>query len=299
MRDFLISIKRAPFQSAASFLVLFFSLFLTFFLLFSLAFFEGLLTYLETRPQIIAYFQPKTDENEIFKIRNDLSQSGKVLSIKYVSQKEAFEIYKKMNKDNPLLLEMVSEEILPPSLEIYAKKPMFLPEIAEYLKKHTSIDEVQFQKDILERLLTLTSILRKVSFSFFGYLFLMTMTVLMAVTHFKVALKKEEIELLSLLGASSFYIRKPFLKESLLMAFFASVFSFSLALLILFYFHPFLNSYLQGISGLTVNVLNFSFNVWPINWVFLLAIFFLTSFFGIVLSLLASFLATSKYLNYN
>jgi cell division transport system permease protein len=296
MRDFLISIKRTPFQSAASFLVLFFSLFLAFFLLFSLAFFEGILAYLETRPQIIAYFQPKTNENEIFKIRDELVSSGKVLSIKYTNQKEAFENYKKMNQDNPLLLEMVSADILPPSLEIYAKKPIFLPQIAEYLKKQPEIDEVQFQKDILERLLTLTSILRKVSFSFFGYLFLMTTAVLVALSHFKLALKKEEIELLSLLGASSFYIRKPFLKESFLMAFFTSIFSFVLALLLLFYFQPFLNSYLQGITTLSVNVLGFSFNVWPINWVFLLAIFFLTSFFGIVISLFSTFLATSKYL---
>jgi len=228
MRDFLISIKRTPFQSAASFLVLFFSLFLTFFLLFSLAFFEGILAYLETRPQIIAYFQPKTNENEIFKIRDELISSGKVLSIKYTNQREAFENYKKMNQDNPLLLEMVSADILPPSLEIYAKKPIFLPQIAEYLKKQASVDEVQFQKDILDRLLTLTSILRKISLTFFIYLFLMTTTVLVTITHFKIALKKEEIEILNLLGASHSYIRRPFLKEAFFMAIFASI-SFSIS----------------------------------------------------------------------
>lgn len=296
MREFLISIKRTPFQSAASFLVLFFSLFLTLFLLFSLAFSEGLLGYLETRPQITAYFQPKTNENEIFKIRDELNASGKILSIKYINQQQAFEIYKKMNKDNPLLLEMVSAEILPPSLEIYAKKPVFLPEIAEYLKKQPAIDEVQFQKDILDRLLTLTSILRKIALGFFIYLFLMTTAVLITVTHFKTALKKDEIELLALLGASPFYIRKPFLKESFFMALLASIFSFSLALLTLFYFQPFLNSYFQGISSLVLNIFNFSINVWPINWVFLGVIFSLSSFFGIFVSLFSTFLATKKYL---
>jgi len=296
MREFFISIKRTPFQSAASFLVLFFSLFLTLFLLFSLAFSEGLLSYLETRPQITAYFEPKTNENEIFKIRDELNSSGKILSIKYINQKQAFEIYKKMNKDNPLLLEMVSAEILPPSLEIYAKKPIFLPEIAEYLKKQPSVEEVQFQKDILDRLLNLTSILRKIALGFFIYLFLMTTAVLITVTHFKTALKKDEIELLALLGASSFYIRKPFLKESFFMALFASIFSFSLALLTLFYFQPFLNSYFQGISSLVLNIFNFSLTVWPINWVFLAVIFSLSSFFGIFVSLFSTFLATKKYL---
>jgi len=296
MRDFLISIKRTPFQSAASFLVLFFSLFLTFFLLFSLAFFEGILAYLETRPQIIAYFQPKTNENEIFKIRDELVSSGKVLSIKYTNQKEAFENYKKMNQDNPLLLEMVSADILPPSLEIYAKKPIFLPQIAEYLKKQPSVDEVQFQKDILDRLLTLTSILRKISLTFFIYLFLMTTTVLITITHFKIALKKEEIEILNLLGASHSYIRRPFLKEAFFMAIFASIFAFSIILAILFYFQPFLNSYLQGISSLSLNILNFNLLIWPINWSFLSITFLVTSLFGVLVSLFSTFLATKKYL---
>lgn len=296
MRDFLISIKRTPFQSAASFLVLFFSLFLTFFLLFSLAFFEGILAYLETRPQIIAYFQPKTNENEIFKIRDELVSSGKVLSINYTNQKEAFENYKKMNQDNPLLLEMVSADILPPSLEIYAKKPIFLPQIAEYLKKQPSIDEVQFQKDILDRLLTLTSILRKISLTFFIYLFLMTTTVLITITHFKIALKKEEIEILNLLGASYSYIRRPFLKEAFFMAIFASIFAFSIILAILFYFQPFLNSYLKGISSLSLNILNFNLLIWPINWIFLSITFLVTSLFGVFVSLFSTFLATKKYL---
>jgi cell division transport system permease protein len=296
MRDFLISIKRTPFQSAASFLVLFFSLFLTFFLLFSLAFFEGILAYLETRPQIIAYFQPKTNENEIFKIRDDLVSSGKVLSIKYTNQREAFENYKKMNQDNPLLLEMVSADILPPSLEIYAKKPIFLPQIAEYLKKQPSVDEVQFQKDILDRLLTLTSILRKISLTFFIYLFLMTTTVLVTITHFKIALKKEEIEILNLLGASHSYIRKPFLKEAFFMAIFASIFAFSIILAILFYFQPFLNSYLQGISSLSLNILNFNLLIWPINWSVLSITFIVASLFGVLVSLFSTFLATKKYL---
>jgi len=296
MRDFLISIKRTPFQSAASFSVLFFSLFLTFFLLFSLAFFEGILAYLETRPQIIAYFQPKTNENEIFKIRDELVSSGKVLSIKYTNQKEAFENYKKMNQDNPLLLEMVSADILPPSLEIYAKKPIFLPQIAEYLKKQVSVDEVQFQKDILDRLLTLTSILRKISLTFFIYLFLMTTTVLVTITHFKIALKKEEIEILNLLGASYSYIRRPFLKEAFFMAIFASIFAFSIILAILFYFQPFLNSYLQGISSLSLNILNLNLLIWPINWSFLSITFLITSLFGVLVSLFSTFLATGKYL---
>src|SRR3989339_601162 len=152
MREIISSIKRTPYQSLTAFLVLLLTLFLSLILFVSLSFINSGLSYLETRPQVTIYFQTKTPENDIFKVRDELSASGKVSSIKYISQKEAFNIYKDMNKDNPLLLEMVTSDILPPSLEVYAKKPSFLPEIAEFLNKQNGVDEVQYQKDDIELL---------------------------------------------------------------------------------------------------------------------------------------------------
>jgi len=135
MNQILTSIRRTPYQSLSAFLILFFTLFLSLMLFVSLTFLNSILSYLETKPQVTVYFQNKAPENQIFKVRDELMSSGKVLNIKYISKNEAFNIYKQLNKDNPLLLEMVSADILPPSLEIYAKKPIYLPEIAEYLKK--------------------------------------------------------------------------------------------------------------------------------------------------------------------
>ena len=160
MKDIWTSIRRTPYQSLSAFLILFFTLFLTLILFVSLTFLYGTLNYLETKPQVTVYFQTKAPETQIFKVRDELMSSGKVLNIKYISKNDAFNIYKQLNKDNPLLLEMVSANILPPSLEIYAKKPIFLPEIAEYLKKQGDIDEVQYEKDIIDKLLVFTNTIR-------------------------------------------------------------------------------------------------------------------------------------------
>lgn len=296
MKEILTSIRRTPYQSLSVFLVLFFTLFLSVILFLSLSFLYGVLGYLETRPQVTVYFQPKTAENDIFKIRDELTASGKVLSIKYISQQEAFKIYKELNKDNPLLLEMVSADILPSSLEIYAKKPVFLPEIAEFLKKQPGVDEVQFQKAIVDRLLTLTTILRRATIVFFIFLLIMAVIVLTTTTHFKIALKKEEIELLKLLGASNFYIQKPFLLEGILLALTASFVSFASILGIVFYLAPFLNSYLKGVPNLTLNLDFYQLIIWPINMKFLLIMFFLSSFFSLGIAVTSNLLATRKYL---
>jgi cell division transport system permease protein len=297
MREVFTGIKRTPYQSLAAFLVHFFSMFLIGVLSIAVFFFHALLSYIETRPQVTAYFQTATKEEDIFKIREELINSGKTTAVKYVSQKDALKIYQQMNKDNPLLLEMVTADVLPPSLEIYAKKPEYLPQIAEFLKKQPATDEVQFQKDIVDRLLILTSFLRKTSIIVFVYLFLMTIVVLITVFHFKISQKREEIELLSLLGATKRYILKPFVKEGVFLGFFSSLSSFLLILLIFLYFQPFLSNYLRGLNQLTFNFSSFSLTVWPPGTLFVALVFLITVFIGVSISFVSVYLASNRYLN--
>lgn len=296
MKDIWTSIRRTPYQSLSAFLILFFTLFLTLILFVSLTFLYGTLNYLETKPQVTVYFQTKTPETQIFKVREELMNSGKVLNIKYISKNEAFNIYKQLNKDNSLLLEMVSADILPPSLEIYAKKPIFLPEIAEYLKKQGDIDEVQFEKDIIEKLLVLTNTIRKSALIFFSYLILMSIVVLTTMILFKIALKESEITLLKLIGATNSYIRKPYVLESLFLGMTASVLSFSIFSVIVLYFNSFLQSYFRGITTLSVDIFNYPLIIWPLNYIFFAIVFVSISVFGAVIASVASYIATNKYL---
>ncbi len=296
MKQIWTAIRRTPYQSLSAFLVLFFTLFLTLILFVSLTFLYGTLGYLETKPQVTVYFQNKTEEAQIFKVREELMNSGKVLSIKYISKNDAFNIYKKDNKDNPLLLEMVSANILPPSLEIYAKKPIYLPEIAEYLKKQGDIDEVQYEKDIIDKLLSLTNTIRMTALIFFSYLILMSIIVLTTMILFKIALKESEIILLRLIGATNFYIRKPYIMESLFLGMSASILSFSIFSMIVLYFSPFLQSYLRGVTTLSVDVFNYQLIIWPLNYIFFMIVFVSISLFGAIISSVASYIATNKYL---
>ena len=286
MNQILTSIRRTPYQSLSAFLILFFTLFLSLMLFVSLTFLNSILSYLETKPQVTVYFQNKAPENQIFKVRDELMSSGKVLNIKY----------KQLNKDNPLLLEMVSADILPPSLEIYAKKPIYLPEIAEYLKKQGDIDEVQYEKDIVDKLLVLTNTIRKTASIFFSYLILMSIVVLTTTILFKIALKESEITLLKLIGATNFYIRKPYIMEGLFLGISASVLSFGIFCLLAIYFNPFLQSYLRGISSLSVDVFSYKLIIWPFNYIFFAIVFVSSSIFGAVIATVASYIATNKYL---
>jgi len=276
--------------------MLFMSLLMATALLFSIGSLYGLLGYVETRPQVTVYFQSNASESEIGKIRQELIDSGKTLSVKYVSQTDAFKTYKELNKDNPLLLEMVTADILPASLEINAKKPVYLPQIAEFLQKKAGVNEVVFQKIIIDRLVQLTALIKTISLTFFIFLTITTMIILFTITHFKVALRKDEIELLRLLGASNNFIRWPFFQESLIFAFFSATSAFLFFIGLFFYFSPFINGYLRGIDRLTINFDWAQLTVWPINTTWLACIYFGILLFGCFTYLTASFFATKKFI---
>lgn len=291
------SFKRTPYQTFAALLVLFFSLFLISVIINAVSFMYGLLNYVETRPQVTVYFQNTAPESQIFSLRDDLMKSGKVASIKYISKQEAFKIYKDLTKDNPLLIEMTSASILPASLEIYAKEPGYLPQIADYLKGKPGVDEVQFQKIIVDRLLNLTTAVKVSTLVMVSFLVLMATIVIVATTSFKIALRKDEIEILQLLGASRFYIIKPFLSEGIMIGLISAVLAcLVLAGVSIALGRP-LESYLRGIPDIQLHLSVMSVTVWPINPVFFGITFAITALFGVSIGLIANFLASRKYLS--
>ena len=296
MKQLLISLRRTPFQTLAVFSSLFLTLFLSILLIFCLNFLYGLLGYVESRPQVTIYFQNEASEASILKVKTDLEKSGKVESVKYMSKNDAYSLYKQLNKDNPLLLEMVTPDILPASLEIFAKKPTYLPEIANYLNGVTGKDEVNFQKNVVDKLLSLTSIVRTMSLAFFIFLMGTTIIIVMTITHFKVALKKDEIELLRLMGASVGYVRKPFMDQALFLGFISSTVVYSLFAGILFLMFPSMQGYLRGITSLFIDIGPYQLTVWPISVTYAGGLYVLLTGFGMGIAGIATYFATQKYL---
>lgn len=297
MNDVFSSIRRTPYQSLASFLILFFTLFLASFLFVAINFLDGLLAYVETRPQVIVYFQNSTTEDEIFTIRDELMESGKVREIAYISKEEAYDIYKELTQDNPLLIEMTSSDILPASIEIYATKPEFLREVAEFLETKEGVDEVQFQEVIVDKLLNLTQTVRAGAAGLFSFLIFMTVIVIITTISFKIALKKNEIEIMKLLGASNWYIKRPFLLEAMTIGFFAGITACSVLFIFMFVFYGPLSSYLIGIDTLVVSLSAvLTYKIWPLNPVFISLTYSVIVLFGFLISFTGSYLATKKYL---
>ena len=121
-------IRRSPFQALAATFVLT----LTFFVATMVSVLgyssSKLITYFETRPQVIAFLKDSASLKPILRRYNtNLESDPRIKEVTYVTKEEALSIYKKATSDNPLLGQLVSPSIFPASLEFSVKDLILCP----------------------------------------------------------------------------------------------------------------------------------------------------------------------------
>ncbi len=251
------------------------------------------LQYFESKPQISVFFKNVATVADADALKKTLEATGKVDSMKYVSKAEALAIYKEQNKNDPLLLEMVTVESLPASLEVSAKNPEYLHEFEPVIKQAPGVEEVIFQKDVVDTLLMWTNAIRMVGLVMVGLFGINSILIIMTVIGMKIALKKDEIEILTLIGASPWYVRMPFVLEGGMYGFFGASISWVIITGLLMWIRP----VLLGFIGMIPTVQFILGN--PTSSPFIvanLAMLFVLTAVGFLLGSIGSLVALGRYL---
>ncbi len=280
-------IRRSPFQSDIAFLTVFICFFiLNFFLLINRGL-SGVLNHFESKPEITIFLKDGLDQTKVESIQKELASFPEVKEIRYISKEKALSLYKDMNKDNPLLTEMVTASILPASFEVSAFNPKVLEDISQsFSTKKDIVDEIIYQKDIIESLLSWTKVIRQSGLVLIGVSVLIVFVMIFTLIGMKINNRKDEIKISRLLGASKFYVKRPFLLEGIIYGFFGSLFGFLLSFLIIYNLRTLINAFFQPI----IFVSQFSLFE-PL----LLAIEVLV---GIIIGLSASWLGARRYIKW-
>lgn len=278
------NIRRSPFQAMTASMVMFFTFFvlLTFILLGTGS--QLVLKFYESKPQAIAFFKDGTKSEDVKAIQNALAGLEKVTKIKYVSKEEALKIYQKLNKNEPALLELVTANTLPASLEVSTQSPEDLEGIAQILRKEPVVEEVLVPEDVVQTLTTATSFIRIVGASVTIFLMFFATLVVLMIVGFKIRLRRDEIEIMRLVGATNTFIRAPFLMEGIFYGIVGAFSSWVIIYLLLWYFTPFLQGYLGEVQ------------LMPVNPLFMLGLLGIGLFVAIIVGGLGSLGAVRRYL---
>ncbi len=279
-------IRRSPFQS----LIAFVAVFLSFSVLNTFVYLNrGLnhvLNYFETKPEITIYLKDGLDAEKITALEEEIKTYPQVREIRKISKEKALELYKEMNKDNPLLTEMVTASVLPASIEVSANDPRVLEVMAQKFSSKSEVDEVIYQKDIIQSLLNWTKIIRIFGIALVVIFLIASFLIIFSLIGMKITNRKDEIRISRLLGASQFYVKRPFLLEGAIYGVLGAFTAFLSSYLTIFVFRHSINHFFQPI----VFVNEFS----------LLDILILIAelLFGLVIGLSASWLGARRYIKW-
>lgn len=206
-------IKRNPYNAVAAILVMFLTFFVIgIFFLVTLAS-NVIIHYYETRPQIDAFLKDDTTTQQVEDIKANISKIESVTEVRYISKDEALEIYKERNKDEPILAEYATADILPASLKVSGNKIGDFQKIADELKNEPQVSEIVFNKNIVDNLMKITSAVRWIGVGVIVFLLITSVTVTLIVIGLNISLHREEIEIMKLVGATKNYVRTPFMIE--------------------------------------------------------------------------------------
>lgn len=277
-------IRRSPYQALAAILIMTLTFFVVTVFTFLAVGSSKVISFFESKPQITVFFNDEAKQEQIDTLKQQLIANGKVSQIRFVSKQEALQIYRQQNKDDPLLLDLVTAEILPASLEISPTNIGDLQPLSETIKSSSVVSEVIYQKDIVSSLSAWTSAIRRVGIGLIAALALVSTFIMITIIGIKISQRKDEIEIMRLIGATNWYVRWPFIMEGIFYGVVGAFFGWMVASVLLIAATPSLSSFLRGIPLL------------PVSPLFLLGVLAGELLLAVIFGIFSSFLAVLRYL---
>ncbi|MEK7228072.1 MAG: permease-like cell division protein FtsX [Patescibacteria group bacterium] len=292
-----INFKRNGLVSSASVLVTTITLSVITALFLFNASLSSMIVSLQDKVDIAVYFTIDAPEEKILALKDTLQNIPEVKSVEYVSADEEVLAFRDRHADDYLTLQALDELGGNPfggSIRIKAKDSAQYESIASLLEGDSQvardnsqiIERINFaqNKVVIERLNMLIDGSRKAGGATTLILAIISIIIMYTTVRLTIYMSREEIGVMRLVGASSSYVRGPFVVEGMLYGFFAW-------LITLLMFLPITYIITRQIGSLM------SMNLYQYYVSHLFSIGSLVLLVGLVLGALSSFLAARRYLN--
>jgi len=216
LKNTLLNMRRTPLLVFATIIAVLVSSFLVFTTLSARSVVQNNTLRWQNGIHVVVFLDDRVTTTAHKQLQTSLEDYPEVRTVDYFSKLEAEEEFKVLFKDQPELLAEVDYEILPASLRINLNDPSNYKLIIERLDGNPAVKEIRSSGEAIERLLSLTDTL-VVSASAFALLIGFAAFILIINTLRLAAYsKKKEIKIMRLIGASSTYIRLPFIFEAVI-----------------------------------------------------------------------------------
>lgn len=275
---------------------------ITLFIMLSTILLGGFLKYsldsVREKVDINVYFLTSASEDSVLSVKKSLELLTEVSSVEYVSREQALINFKERHENDERTLqalEELDENPLGASLNIKAKKPSQYAGIAVFLEGDSNllskdgdkiIDKINYyqNKVIIDKLSNIVDSANMIGIWLASIFIIISIIITFNTVKLIIFMSKDEISVMKLVGASSKYVKGPFVVSGILCGFISSLIIIFLGGIFTFWLS---NKYSVYFSGFD------SFDYYINNFLYIILIIFGS---GILLGSIASYMAVQKYL---
>jgi cell division transport system permease protein len=294
-----VNFARNAWLAIAAIAVMVVTLTVVLFSLITSATFNNTIEQITDKIDISVYLKDSVTDEQRAELINDIKRQSNAERVTFVSKDEALQKYIKDNAENPDLLSAISQtdNPLPASIQIKPKDLDKLGELKTYLSQADiaalQSDEPSYsgdRKEAIDNITRATNILQRAGVIVVLVFAIISVLIIFNTIQMAIFNRRDELTIMRLLGASTWYIRGPFVVESIM-------YGIVSALISIFLIHSMFvaaNSTLQATS-LGLLDINYSAEYFRHHFWLLLATQLAV---GILIGAASSIIATKRYLKF-
>lgn len=179
------------------------------------------LEFTEQKVEVVAYLQPNVTETQVGILRSELEALPAVESVAYVTRDQALDRFRQSMaaQGREDLTQYLESNPLYASMEVKLVDPSQVRSVGDALRDDPAVRNVINIEDLVERVLTVTRILRTAGTVLLVVVGIISLFIIVNTIRLAVVARAEEIEIMRLVGASDAFIRWPFVFEGAFVGF--------------------------------------------------------------------------------
>ncbi|NQU17728.1 MAG: ABC transporter permease [Candidatus Saganbacteria bacterium] len=174
---------------------------------------------------ITSYVNKDLSNRDAAELEVRLKKIDGVEKVNYYSKDDSWKDFKEEYSGKLELGEVVSENPLPNTFAIKVRSPEILPNVAAAISKIEEIDEVRYSGKLISQVQNLVEAVRLAGFVFVFLLFFATLLIVVNTIRLTVLARETDIYIMRLVGATSSFVRWPFVIEGIVIGVGGGVFA--------------------------------------------------------------------------
>lgn len=189
------------------------------------------LVQLDGNVELQIFVQPTATSSQLAELQNMISQTPQVKSHTFLDHQQSYNLMKRLFADNPTIVSALSPSTTPPVFQITLRNPGAAATVASVFQPLPGVFAVKFPSQAAHTLTTVSNVLQIVLLVIAVVLLVSALVLILNAIRMAIFARRREVGVMRLVGATSWFIRLPFMVEGLIQGLIGALIAVGIVLL--------------------------------------------------------------------